>query len=73
MARWFNTTGPCNPKKHYTLPPTARLPGNMERLIAQESYFVMHAPGSRLSQFTGVAAKKVTAQRVEGLLLSVRE
>lgn len=43
MKRWFNTAGPCNPAKHYTLPPTARLP-NVKRLIEQESYFVLHAP-----------------------------
>jgi len=43
MKRWFNTAGPCNPAKHYTLSPTERLP-QLERLIAQESYFVLHAP-----------------------------
>ncbi len=43
MARWFNTAGPCKPDIHYMLPPTVRLP-NLERLIEQESYFVIHAP-----------------------------
>ncbi|MGD1865002.1 MAG: ATP-binding protein [Phormidesmis sp.] len=43
MTRWFNTAGPCNPAKHYTLSPTERLP-QLERLIEQESYFVLHAP-----------------------------
>lgn len=41
--RWFNTAGPCQPDIHYMLPPLARLP-NLNRLIAQRSYFVMHAP-----------------------------
>ncbi len=43
MARWFNISGPCKAYKHYMLPPTVRLP-NLERLIRQESYFVIHAP-----------------------------
>jgi hypothetical protein len=43
MSRWFNTAGPCKADIHYMLPPTLRLP-NLERLIAQENYFVIHAP-----------------------------
>lgn len=43
MPRWFNTAGPCQADIHYVLPPTLRLPG-LERLIAQRSYFVIHAP-----------------------------
>ena len=43
MARWFNIAGPCDPRDHYMLPATARLPEAM-RLIAQKNYFVLHAP-----------------------------
>jgi AAA domain len=43
MARWFNISGPCEPEVHYMLSPTIRLP-NLERLIEQRSYFVIHAP-----------------------------
>ena len=43
MLRWFNTAGPCQSDKNYMLAPTDRLPP-VERLIAQESYFVIHAP-----------------------------
>jgi type II secretory pathway predicted ATPase ExeA len=43
MPRWFNTAGPCQEDIHYMLPATRRLP-NLERLIAQQSYFVIHAP-----------------------------
>jgi hypothetical protein len=43
MPRWFNTAGPCQEDIHYALPPTLRLP-SLERLIAQRSYFVIHAP-----------------------------
>jgi hypothetical protein len=43
MPRWFNTAGPCHPDYHYMLPTAARLP-LVGRLIAQQSYFVLHAP-----------------------------
>jgi hypothetical protein len=43
MRRWFNTAGPCQADIHYMLSPTQRLP-NLERLIEQRNYFVIHAP-----------------------------
>jgi hypothetical protein len=43
MPRWFNTAGPCKADIHYMLPPLARLP-QLDRLIAQQGYFVIHAP-----------------------------
>jgi hypothetical protein len=43
MPRRFNTSGPCNPAKHYTLPPLARLP-EVQRHFDREEYFVLHAP-----------------------------
>jgi hypothetical protein len=43
MSRWFNIAGPCQDDIHYMLPPTARLP-DLEELIQQRSYFVVHAP-----------------------------
>ena len=43
MARWFNTTGPCDTEIHYTVTSSNRLP-NLERFIAQRNYFVLHAP-----------------------------
>lgn len=43
--RFFNTAGPCNPTKHYMLPATERLIAeDVMHLIAQESYFIVHAP-----------------------------
>jgi DNA polymerase III delta prime subunit len=42
-VRYFNTSGPCVPGLHYMLPPEPRLPGARE-LIAQQRYFVVHAP-----------------------------
>ena len=43
MKKWFNTAGPCKPNIHYMLPASDRLP-ELEQLIAQENYFVIHAP-----------------------------
>ena len=43
MKKWFNTAGPCKADIHYMLPAGDRLP-ELERLIAQENYFVIHAP-----------------------------
>ncbi len=43
--RFFNTAGPNDPARHYTLPATRRLAEeNVMRLIEQQSYFVLHAP-----------------------------
>ena len=45
FMRFFNTAGPCNPTKHYMLLATERLlAAEVMQLIAQESYFVIHAP-----------------------------
>jgi hypothetical protein len=43
MARFFNTTGPCDPARHYALPPTMRLP-DLAPFVQREQYFVLHAP-----------------------------
>jgi hypothetical protein len=43
MPRWFNTAGPCQAENHYMLSPMSRLP-QVARLIAQQSYFVIHSP-----------------------------
>ena len=43
MNRSFNTTGPCDPARHFMLAPGARLP-NLRRFIEREQFFVVHAP-----------------------------
>ncbi|HEX4965921.1 MAG TPA: ATP-binding protein [Thermoanaerobaculia bacterium] len=43
MAKFFNTAGPCDPDRHYMLPPERRLP-EVRKLIDQAHYFVVHAP-----------------------------
>jgi len=43
--RFFNTAGPVNPTLHYCLDPLRRLELNtLLPLIAQQKYFVLHAP-----------------------------
>ncbi len=43
--RFFNTAGPINPAKHYSLDPLRRMDlDNLLPLIEQEKYFVLHAP-----------------------------
>ena len=43
--RFFNTTGPCFPSEHYTLPPEDRLVGaQLHRYIRDKLYWVLHAP-----------------------------
>ncbi len=43
MYKFFNTSGPCFPNKHYMVPTSKRLFQTKE-LIEQEKYFVLHAP-----------------------------
>ncbi|MDX1654718.1 MAG: ATP-binding protein [Candidatus Competibacteraceae bacterium] len=43
--RFFNTAGPNDSQRHYTLPPLERLDlDEMLMLIDQQKYFVLHAP-----------------------------
>ena len=45
QLRFFNTTGPCNPEKHYMLSPEERLVGaQLSRYIKDELFWVLHAP-----------------------------
>ena len=43
MPKFFNTAGPCEPERHYMLPPERRLP-EVRKLLDQAYYFVVHAP-----------------------------
>ena len=43
--RFFNTTGPIRPDKHYSVPPLGRLDlDDVLSLVRNEKYFVLHAP-----------------------------
>ena len=54
MARFFNTTGPCDPNDHYVLPPE-RWMADLVQLVDREQYFVIHAP-HRLGKTTAMRA-----------------
>jgi hypothetical protein len=43
VPRFFNTAGPNDPERHYTLPVLARLP-EVRGLVDKGLYFVLHAP-----------------------------
>lgn len=62
MARFFNTTGPCDPAKHYMLPPEQRSPALLP-FVEQELYYVVHA-----ARQTGkTTAMRAFAQRLRAL------
>lgn len=43
--KFFNTTGPVNSQDHYCLPPATRLSEQeLQTLIDQKRYFILHAP-----------------------------
>ncbi|MFZ4428133.1 MAG: AAA family ATPase [Saprospiraceae bacterium] len=44
MKRFFNTTGLCNPERHYMVDPFRHFYGDILRLIEAEQYFLIHAP-----------------------------
>jgi DNA polymerase III delta prime subunit len=44
MGRFFNTTGFCNPEKHYMVEPLRGLVRQIYTLIEKEQYFLIHAP-----------------------------
>ncbi len=69
MARFFNTAGVCEPRKHYMLPPRRRLPGVMT-LIDEEAYFVVHAPrqSGKTTCFHHLARELTAAGRYAALL-----
>ncbi len=62
MKRTFNTTGPCDSRFHYLLPPEERLP-QLRSLIEERLYFVLHA-----ARQTGkTTAMRAFAERLRGL------
>ena len=44
MNRFFNTTGLCNPERHYMVDPFRNLYDDVLRLINNSQYFLIHAP-----------------------------
>ncbi len=41
--KFFNTAGPCRPEDNYMVPFAGRLP-EVQRIIDQKGYFILHAP-----------------------------
>ncbi len=72
MPRWFNTAGPCRADIHYMLPAIRRIP-NLERLIAQENYFVIHAPRQigKTTAMLSLAQQLTTSGKYTAVMLSV--
>ncbi|WP_293354361.1 MULTISPECIES: ATP-binding protein [unclassified Microcoleus] len=72
MPRWFNTAGPCRADIHYMLSATSRIP-NLERLIAQENYFVIHAPRQigKTTAMLSLAKKLTESGQYTAVMLSV--
>jgi hypothetical protein len=72
MPRFFNTTGPCRRELHYMLPPIARLP-NLERLIEQQQYFVIHAPRQtgKTTAMLALAKQLTDSGRYAAVMVSV--
>ena len=62
MPRFFNTAGPNEPARHYTLPVLARLP-QVRGLIDEGLYFVLHAP-RQVGKTTGLLhlGRELTAE-----------
>lgn len=71
MPKWFNTAGPCQADIHYMLPPLARLP-QVQRLIDQRGYFVIHAPRQtgKTTAMLALAQELTASDRYAAILLS---
>jgi type II secretory pathway predicted ATPase ExeA len=72
MSRWFNTAGPCKSDKHYMLPATSRLP-DLETIIHQENYFVVHAPRQtgKTTAMLALAKQLTESGRYAAVMVSV--
>jgi hypothetical protein len=70
--KYFNTAGPCKPDIHYMLPAMARLP-ELQRLIDQQLYFVIHAPRQvgKTTMMLELAQALTRAGRYTALLVSM--
>ncbi|MDR1270478.1 MAG: hypothetical protein LBK82_13230, partial [Planctomycetaceae bacterium] len=79
--RFFNTTGPCDPARHYMLPPAERLvDAQLHRYIKDSLYWVLHAPRQtgkttflkswmcEINAGNEAIACYVTVERCQGLL-----
>lgn len=72
MPKWFNIAGPCQADIHYMLPPLARLP-QLQPLIAQRGYFVIHSPRQtgKTTAMLALAQQLTSSGQYTAILLSV--
>ncbi|MBD2199952.1 MULTISPECIES: AAA-like domain-containing protein [Calothrix] len=72
MSRWFNIAGPCQADIHYMLSATTRLP-DLEELIQQRSYFVVHAPRQtgKTTAMLALAQQLTATGRYAAVMVSV--
>jgi AAA-like domain len=72
MPRWFNTAGPCQSDIQYMLPPSVRLP-DIENLIDQRNYFVIHAPRQtgKSTAMLALAQQLTESGRYAAIMVSV--
>ena len=72
MPRWFNIAGPCQADIHYMLSPTSRLP-DLQPLISQRSYFVVHAPRQtgKTTAMLALAKQLTESDRYTAVMVSV--
>lgn len=69
--RTFNISGPCNPEKHYMVPPESRTP-DLSPLLVKEAYFVVHAPrqSGKTTAMRALAARLTAEGRYAALHFS---
>lgn len=69
--RSFNIAGPCEPEKHYLVPPEARTP-DLQHLLAKEAWFVVHAPrqSGKTTAMRALAARLTAEGRYAALHFS---
>ena len=68
VRRFFNTAGPCEPERHYMVPPEPRLP-SIRRHIDRMGYVVVHGP--RQTGKTTTLRALVRALNAEGRYAAV--
>ena len=85
VMRFFNTTGPCFPERHYMLPPEERLVGaQLHRYVRDQLYWTLHAPrqtgkttflmswARELNASRNFAACCVSVERCQGIAEAAR-
>lgn len=72
--KFFNTGGPCKPERNYMISPAARLAeDDVQHLINQGSYFVLHAPRQigKTTAMLGLARELTASGKYVSVLVSM--